>query len=214
MIFPNIKYNNINKFVLYAFLSAVLMFLIAFILTLIFPVTFKILTDNPLGYCYKPLYYGTILKFGLILWISTSAVCLFTYFILRNDPQLKKISLSLLFSSALTLIFALDELFLTHVKLFPLYMHIDKNIVFVIYLGLFLFLFYYSRKVLFKYGSFLFITAVIFFIGKVSMDWFRHWNYLPDDQNILLEDGFKFFGILAWFLFYSKFCYLQIKNKF
>jgi len=213
MINFKIKQNKFNRFTLTAFSAAVLMFLIAYLSTLIFPITFKTLVDNPLGAFNAPIYYGTILKFGIILWISTSAICLFTYFLIRNELTLKKISFSLLFSSILSLIFALDELFLTHVKLFPMFMHIDKNLVFVIYIVLFLLMFIYSRTVLFRYGYFLFVLAIIFFLGKISMDWLRHWNYLPDNENILLEDGFKFFGILAWFLFYSKLCYLLIKRS-
>jgi hypothetical protein len=212
MINFNRNPNKFNKFILSAFSAAVLMFITAYLSTLIFPITIKTLVDNPIGAFNAPIYYGTILKFGIILWISTSAICLFTFFIIRNELPLKKISFSLLFSSILSLIFALDELFLTHVKLFPLFMYIDKNLVFVIYIVLFLLLLIYSRRVLFRYGYFLFVLAIIFFLGKVGMDWLRHWNYLPDDKYIFIEDGFKFFGILAWFLFYSKYCYLQIKK--
>jgi len=216
MIKTKASNNNINRFIITIFISCAFMFLLAYFSTLIFPISLKTLTDNPLGHYLTPIYYGIIQKFGVVLWISTSAVCIFTYFIIRNDSEMKSISLSLIIAAVFTSIMAGDELFLFHTVLFPQILHVDKNLVFIIYFCLFVLLLVFSGRQLFNQGYWLFLLATIFFAGKVGIDSLRHIYILPETDkafNTILEDGFKFFGILSWFLFYSELCYHLIKQK-
>ena len=93
------------------------------------------LTRDPLATMGKQFYFGIVSQIGILFWCSCAAICFFSVGILRNIKQNKVISY-LVYSGAFTTILLLDDLFLIHEVVFPIYLKISEKIVYLVYLSI------------------------------------------------------------------------------
>ncbi|MDM8568536.1 hypothetical protein QUF50_03285 [Thiotrichales bacterium HSG1] len=152
-------------------------------------------------------FTGVISNIGILFWCSTSAICLFSSAIhIKNGNAI--VSRFLFFSGLLTLLLLLDDLFTFHEAIFPMYFHIPEEAVYSGYLVLVLTFFLKFKDLIIKSEYIILLIACGFFALSILSDIF-----LPQiGWEFLLEDGFKLFGIVTWFIFFVRTCFIQVQG--
>ena len=144
---------------------------------------------------------GMLSNFGVLLWRATATSCLLSALVLhrRGDTD------SVLFLGAaglLTGLLMIDDLFMLHDWLLPVYLGIPEPLVYAVYVVLALAYLVCFRRRLRAARTWLLLTAILFFVLSVGSD-----LVLPDGPGIYLwEDGTKFLGIISWTLFHIDGC--------
>lgn len=169
--------------------------------------------DDPVGYIGK-MYYGIGSNVGMLFWCSAAAICLFSGLLLKRAGK-AEFGRFLWFSGIVTAILLLDDLFLLHDRVIPLYTRVDQEALYIGYiamLGLYLFEF---RKTLLKTEllplvlAFVLMSTSVFVDEAVENGWLGI-TYSP--FSYLAEDGSKLLGISMWFLYFARVCWLQMQS--
>ena len=151
-----------------------------------------------------PIYTGFISNIGFLLWCSTTAICFFVCILVAKKPKLNLSSSFFFWSASLSGILLLDDLFLIHEHIGPIYLGINEKIIFIFYgLSILTYFLRWQRQIL-KTEYLLLLLALIFFALSLLLDL----NYPHLDG--FLEDSFKFLGILTWSCYYIRTCGIQI----
>ncbi len=192
--------------------------LVLFILILIFLIARKYdipvanFTGDPALITDVPFYIGFLSNIGVIFWSLTCSICLFTWIIL-NKINKKETSSFFLFSGLFTLFLLLDDLFMIHDQIFPRYFLLSQKIVYLIYFILTLvFFFKYGKYIFLKTEKLLLFSAFAFFALSILFDMFMPQSHTS--INYLIEDGLKLFGIITWFIFFSRSSYKQLVTQY
>ncbi|MCW8995149.1 MAG: hypothetical protein OQK77_04970 [Psychromonas sp.] len=152
-------------------------------------------------------FTGFISNIGIIFWCFTAAICFFSSAVYRTYLS-GIVSLFLKASGMLTLWLLLDDLFMFHDSLFPKYLHVSEKIVYLGYLVLISLYFLKFKEVIVKTEYPILFMACSFFALSVLSDVFlpqKGWEFL-------FEDGFKLLGIVTWFIFFTRVCFIQIQE--
>ena len=191
------------------FLLIVYVFLLA-LLTLIaiisekYNIPFAYFTSDPTAVLDGHPLVGAISNIGILFWCSTAAVCLFVSTIHRKKGN-AIIAKFLLYSSSLTSVLLIDDLFMLHEDLLPIYLHIPQTLIYAAYLSIILIYFIKFSSMILQTEFILLFIACAFLGLSVGVDIFL------SDQNLiyLVEDGFKLFGIITWFIYFTRLCIAQ-----
>lgn len=155
----------------------------------------QILDTNP--------FVGIISNLGVILWSASTMICFFmaiVFSILHDKKDLRRF---LFWTGSLSLLFLLDDLFLIHDYIFPRYFHLDELYLYFVYVLIIGVIFWRFGKLIFKSSDYLFFLLSFSLFGlSVLIDIVSH--FYPMRASILFEDGFKFMGITAWLVYFSK----------
>jgi len=165
-------------------------------------------TWNPSAVLEAAFYVGLFSNIGILLWCSTAAICLFSFAALARDASHRKMASFFLFSGLVTSLLLMDDLFLLHDRLFPRYLSLSPKVVLggytiltLLYLGRF------ARTILAT--EFLLLLFAFGFLGLSTII-----DSVPDGilpLHTTLEDGFKLFGIVSWFTYFTRTCLLQVQ---
>lgn len=167
-------------------------------------IPFSIFTQDPMVVAKGRIYYGFLSNLGILFWCAAASICLFAWAVLKRSSA-TGLSGFFLFSGLLSALLMLDDLFQLHEGIFPVYLGIRQRYVLIAYMVLTVgYLIAYRRVILENYTLFMF-AALGFFGLSVAEDVTElvagvssssSWHYL-------VEDGFKFFGIISWFAFFA-----------
>ena len=155
---------------------------------------------------------GFVSQFGNLLWCSTATLCFFVSIVFK-DILGKDLFRYLLFSGLATFLLLLDDLLLIHDYFGPVTLRIRQDYFYALYLIGGLGFLYFFRKTILKTEFILFVLSLLYFALSVSMDFFDDRNALGHGNSYLIEDGFKFFGIVTWFIYFLRLCMKSIKSK-
>ncbi|AFY80304.1 hypothetical protein [Oscillatoria acuminata] len=165
-----------------------------------------------------PFYLGMVTKFGILLWCATAAICLFTSLYLKPlSPSLKH-QRFILFGGLITTVLMLDDSFQFHEEVFPTYFGIPEKMVYLAYVimvALYLVKFHKiiwnSRYLLFLGFAFVCFALSILLDMRAIIDLVER-GLIYDRDRALLENGFKLFGIVSWFTYFSLTCKEQLQQ--
>ena len=139
---------------------------------------------------------GVISNIGILLWSATAAICLFCWVLLLRTRKHSETRWFFFSGGILTSVLLLDDLFLLHERLYPMYFGITDKIILPLYSLLLLsFIIGFKRQIL-KTRFYLLFFAICFFGVSLLVDRLPE-SLLP--WHHLFEDGSKFFGIVSWF---------------
>jgi hypothetical protein len=146
---------------------------------------------------------GMLSNLGILLWCSTSSICLFT--VLAFFRKLDQISINFLLGGGVISAYLLfDDLFSFHENLAPKYLGFSEI---SIYISVFLIVLFYiriNRKIILETQFSLLIIALFFLGISIFTDVF--WKIITNAKSIdwfyLIEDGTKWLGIVGWFSYY------------
>ena len=163
-------------------------------------------TRDPISVLGGAAYVGFISNIGILFWAFTAAICLFSSIILKQYNN-QAVSQFLLYSGLLTLWLLLDDMFMLHDSILPYHLMIPEKLVYLSYITVVLVYLAKFKKEILAYEYVILSLAFCFFALSVLTD------LLLQQQGLtsLLEDGFKLFGIMTWFVFFFRTCriYLQ-----
>jgi hypothetical protein len=159
-------------------------------------------------------FVGLVSNIGIIIWTLTAAVCLFSGIIILVCSSKKKIASFLLFAGLVTTQLMLDDFFQLHEVIYKCYFGIDEKVVFAVYIFLVAIGLVFFRKIILETRSIILLSAGVFFVLSLLVDHFHsHVNEMVGpDIRILLEDGFKLFGIVGWFGFFTRYSYFELEK--
>lgn len=169
-------------------------------------------TRDPIHVLNGHPFTGVLSNIGILFWCSTAAICFFGSAILWMNKSTNN-SKFLLFSGMITLLLLLDDLFMLHEIMIPKYLHIPEAGVYAGYLIIVLIYLVKFREEILKAEYTLLNFALGFFALSLVTDFFS------DDKELkyLIEDGFKLLGIVTWFLFFVRTCFIltqeSLRNK-
>ncbi len=140
---------------------------------------------------------GFMSNIGTLAWTIASTVALFCYFFLRKNGYSSPGINFLKWMGLLTLVLLVDDLFLLHEPMNTPLPGIPEEVWYLGYLvGLGL-IFYCFRKLIFSQKPVLLFFALFLFGLSIVTDALLSHIYLFE----VLEDIFKYFGIVSWSIF-------------
>ncbi len=176
------------------------------------------LMGDPAKISDSPFYLGMVTKFGILLWCATAAICLFTSLYLKPLNLSLKHQRFLLFGGVITTILMLDDFFQLHEEVLPNYLGISEKIVYLAYammVALYLIKFHKiilnSRYLLFLGLAFVCFALSLLLDMRAIIDLVDR-GLIYDRDRALLENGFKLFGIVSWFTYFSLTCKEQLEQ--
>ena len=156
---------------------------------------------------------GVFTYIGCLLWSFTAAICLFGSGVLR---ACKNTRLAIFFALAglLSLWLLFDDLFRFHEYVQSNYKNFGENGVYLVY-GIFVASYLvFFRKTILATDFQLLGLALLFFSITLTIDVFiEPWLWRTGMWAIVIEDIPKFLGIVSWFGYFSKTCYLSCRNN-
>ncbi len=146
-----------------------------------------------------PYYTGIISNTGIVIWTSASAICLFTYLLLKRSGK-TGISVSFILNGFwLTTLLMLDDLIMLHEYVIPGYFGIHEVFFFILY-GFLAFRFLYLHKNFILLTNFIYLLAAFAGLGfSLFIDLVPF--YIP--ARLVFEDVPKFIGICFWLVYFA-----------
>jgi hypothetical protein len=167
-----------------------------------------------------PSYTGIISNIGIMLWCFTSAIYLFTSTVLRNNGEMHSERVRFLLSAGLfTLFLMLDDAFLFHERIYPTYLGLSNNVVFILYGIISMILISVFKRSIFEVNYILFFMGFGLLAGSVIADKIHDFKlfYLfgihSSEIKYFIEDSLKFLGIAGWFGFFTVTCLEALSSE-
>lgn len=160
------------------------------------------LTRDPIHKTGLHPFVGFVSNLGVILWGFTAAVCFFSSFVLRRSGSSREGVRFYLYAGLITTWLMLDDLFLFHDVILREYVGIREYISYPLYVALVALFFYVYRHRVLRTEYVILLLSIGFFIVSLTMDLAIDNELVPG--NYLFEDGFKFLGIVAWLVYFTR----------
>jgi hypothetical protein len=169
-------------------------------------VPIRYLTSDPTAIGNVASYAGFLSNAGVMFWSATAAICLFSASLLPGRVFKLNMRSFLLTSGSLTLFLALDDVYRFHETIFPRQLGIHEMVLHVTYASLaLLFVISFRARVFSAEGRLLFLA--LFSLGMSQL-----LDLLGIRDRFMLEDLFKFFGIVCWFLYFLRTSWLELQR--
>jgi len=169
---------------------------------------FSYLSRDMAAVCNIKVAIGFLSNIGILLWSSTTAICIFTACILKHTGSNSRYSRFFLFSGILTLWLTLDDLFLFHERVFPNYLNIPETYVHgssacitIVYIA-----FFFNEII--STDFLLLYTSGFLLAASMSADIFLIFS----ENETVIEDTLKFSGIIFWLGYFSRTALLHVKS--
>ncbi len=141
-------------------------------------------------------YIGFFSNVGILLWVATSAVCLFACRAEGKDESKCERRQLLQAGGLLTLALAVDDFFLIHDMLVP------QTLCYGIYAAAALFILVKFHRMILEIDGGLFLIAGVCLAGSIMVDLLQNRLPIPYTATQIVEEGLKFVGVVAWSLFW------------
>lgn len=162
------------------------------------------LTRDPM-YNVNPLI-GIFSNTGVFFFFATAIICFYSS-IAQKKLMNSELSQFLFYCGLLTLLLMLDDFFMLHEIQLPKYLDISDKFVYLFYILFFiLVLIRFNQLILETEYIILFVACFLLAMSLVSEKVVSlsdvHYEYV-------IEDGFKFFGIITWHIYFSRLCFIH-----
>lgn len=164
-----------------------------------------------------PFYYGFFSNLGILFWCASAVIPLFSAVVLFPVKQERATSAFLLGFGLISLLLTLDDFFLLHEKVFPMFLRLSESRTYMLYAALVIYALLRFRKVILKTNLKPLLLALLLFAMSLALDFMlpvvrdgKYW--LKSGEKFLLEDGVKLLGITAW-CFYLVNCSLAAVRR-
>tara|TARA_B100001250_G_C19767744_1_gene775586 strand:+ start:530 stop:1138 length:609 start_codon:yes stop_codon:yes gene_type:complete len=156
--------------------------------------------------CGYPIGVGLISNLGILMWSASASVALFTS--LSGLIEKNENSNFLLLGGILSLILCLDDFFLLHDK------YIGPDFLYITYSIIGIYMLIKFRKIIINIEFSTFIISVCSLALSILFDTYIQGMFPGKYINVqLLEEGFKFIGIVCWMNFWWKASIKSLRSK-
>lgn len=165
----------------------------------------NIFTSDPLVLVGAYPWLGLISNLGVLVWTVGAGICFFASAVLSRNNDDREYVRFLAIGGIIGTLLTLDDLFMLHEYIYPDFLHIPQNFVYVVYAAGFLWYLIKFRMLIWKTGPLLFVLSLVFFALSTACDllleaykepWFWFWEDVP-----------KFFGIVSWTAYFATFSF-------
>jgi len=157
------------------------------------------------------VYIGLLSNIGIMFWCFTIAILFFSKKIAQDLRKPKNTYQFFFYAGLLTSFMMCDDVFLIHDVIFPFYLNLSEKFFYLFYGASVVALLYYYREFILKSDYILFLLAFGLMAGSVITDVFVAVGF-NITEIYLIEDGFKFLGIISWFVYFTRTCYINIRT--
>lgn len=193
------QFRTITPVLLISWLLTLIALLTSIFLSTVKDIPLDTFTQDPTAQYDAPFYIGFFSNIGIILWSASLTICFYGSRVMRRNRYMKE-SEFLFISGLLTLLFTLDDLFQVHELVFPKYLNISANMVYLTYVNLFLIYFLRYKNNLFE-SDFMALFFAFFFLGlSTVIDLLP----LPIPKDTFLEDAIKLLGVVSWLVYFVR----------
>ena len=195
-----IEQNNMIKFPSKLFYISILpssiLYLAILYISNLYDIKLSLVVRDLAQTCGYPIGVGMISNIGILLWGAAASICLFTTFSGKINSDISKL---LLLGGAFSGLLCVDDFFLLHDR------YIGPDFLNLTYLAISILILVRFKKILKKIGFFnlvisiLFLGLSIFFDGVIQQIFNQSYELTQ-----LIEEWFKFLGIVCWLNFWCK----------
>ncbi len=159
-------------------------------------------------------YDGLASNLGALIWCATAAICLFRGAELRTWRRGDPLARFLLAAGVLTAMLALDDLFLIHEEVMPVFLRVPERAVLAVYALAFAVYLAIGWPHILRADAPILALAIGFFATSLAIDQVRELRIyaavLGSDHALarIAEDGAKLMGIAAWAVFHVRAAWL------
>lgn len=166
-------------------------------------------TRDPIAILGGHPFIGVVSNIGILFWSATAAICIFA-----SEIYLEKTEFStfLFFSGLMTLLLLFDDLFQLHEKI-DTYLLVHEYTAYVIYFILISIYFVKFSKIILSTEYMVLFIACSFLSLSVLADMLLSYFITQRDIKFLIEDGFKLFGIVTWFIYFIRTSFIYIQQR-
>jgi hypothetical protein len=208
----------LRKTLFFLYLPIVLLFLLAGVLS-------RVTANVSLGFLLRdvtataklPFFAGFVSQLELILWSASLTVCLFALVVIQGRKgDFSASKRFLVHSTILTAILMLDDSFLFHEEIAPLYLHLDELVVYTVYalVGIGFVILNWREIMSSEYA--LLLLAFALFAASIALDAVPKEalsaRYFWEQLEMFLEDGSKFAGLVTWLLYFARYAIQRIES--
>lgn len=159
-----------------------------------------------------PFYAGSVSTLGLILWGATVGMCFLTYAVLRSRHRSQLVQF-LGWGGVLTAVLLFDDAYLLHESVFPRYLGVDGSILFGTYAVAGVAYLASYRRVFFRTNYSLLLLGFLAFAVSVAADYSLELFFRETGFLMMMEDGSKLVGVVAWTAYYANTCRIALKDR-
>lgn len=166
-----------------------------------------------------PFYAGILSQLGIMFWSATAAVCVLAFLLLKRQNKNGPTKRFLFHTIAFTIFLLLDDAFIFHEDIAPNYLGIDQNIIFVLYLLVYLVFFLVNISEILTSEYLLLGFAMVLFAASIFIDvaHLEHYGlqglFFSERFQTFLEDGLKFAGIVTWFVYFIRYSIQSLERQ-
>jgi hypothetical protein len=173
---------------------------------------FSFLSRDPVQILEVPPYIGIVSNVGILMWCSAAAIIFYSAKLVSQAGKPKIRKNFLIVSGLITMMLMIDDLFLFHDVVFPVYLHIGENVFFAFYGISVCAMIYFFRELILKTDYILFMLSFGFLGSSAISDSLAAMGFIGK-YAMALEDSLKFMGILSWFSYYLRTSYSLYKSE-
>ncbi len=200
---------NITPILIIAFAATIALLSAVVLLGIESGVDLDNFTQDPTAIMMAPFYLGFFSNIGIVLWCASAAICFLSASVLPKSGPAYPISSYLVSSGLITTLLMFDDFLLLHEEVFPNYFHIPENSVLLVYINFILIHIIVFRYMILK-TEYILIALAIAMVGISKAVAFVP---MPIPEDSFLEDAVKFFGIVAWFIYFTRLGYFEIIKR-
>jgi len=190
---------------------AILLLLMAVIASHYLDIPFSRFTRDPLAIAKEHPFVGILSNIGTILWSFSTAICFFSYMLLRTRKESRNVLQFIMLGALISLALLLDDLFMVHETISPQYFGVSEKTVLLSHGLLLIFYLTWFRKTIIQTDYTLLLLAASLFAISLLIDRLLE-SVLPCRH--LFEDGAKFLGIVSWFGYHLSTCLRQLRPHY
>jgi hypothetical protein len=153
------------------------------------------LVSDPAATMDVPAYIGLLSNATVLLWAAAATLSLFSAALLPDGHPVRGF---LALFGTITLVFALDDVYMFHEYIAPDLLGIPQKVVYLFYGLAIMALFSRSRPLSGNPEYPLFIIALAGLALSAGIDILDSRDWFPVEDPYLLEEGFKIAGVLFW----------------
>ncbi|OQY29149.1 MAG: hypothetical protein B6244_04750 [Candidatus Cloacimonetes bacterium 4572_55] len=158
----------------------------------------------------NPLF-GFLSNTGVIVWTLTIGITFFSTTLLSKEKKEGTHRSFLFYGGMFTALLLIDDLFMLHDRIIPYFFGVKENITLPIYALIALVYVIKFRTLILETDFLLLLIAFIFFGCSIVVDLSQEYaSHIHIYGHHIFEDGFKFLGIVGWFGYFFRTCFLTI----
>lgn len=203
-----IKFRNYLSIFINIYTPILLFLLLVICLHIATGIPISKFTRDPAAIAHINPFFGMVSNIGILLWCAASSICFFSSTIIRKYNHKidlykeRELSNFLMIAGFITLIILLDDLFLFHELVFPIFLNIPGRVLFASYAMILSWYFFQFRKIIIKTEWIFLFVSLLFFGISITIDLLRDVLDISFYQEHLFEDGFKLLGIFSWLSYF------------